>query len=52
MITCEFLLTKIKYYKQMTLTELLNGVTAIQVTGNVRDDKVTGIEYDSRKGEK
>jgi len=33
----------------MTLTELLNGVTAIQVTGNVRDDKVTGIEYDSRK---
>jgi UDP-N-acetylmuramoyl-L-alanyl-D-glutamate--2,6-diaminopimelate ligase len=33
----------------MTLTELLNGVTAIQVTGSVRDDKVTGIEYDSRK---
>jgi UDP-N-acetylmuramoyl-L-alanyl-D-glutamate--2,6-diaminopimelate ligase len=33
----------------MKLTELLNGVTAIQVTGNVRDDKVTGIEYDSRK---
>jgi len=33
----------------MTLTELLNGVSAIQVTGNVRDDKVTGIEYDSRK---
>jgi UDP-N-acetylmuramoyl-L-alanyl-D-glutamate--2,6-diaminopimelate ligase len=33
----------------MTLTELLNGVSAIQVTGNVREDKVTGIEYDSRK---
>ncbi|MGB5846932.1 MAG: UDP-N-acetylmuramoyl-L-alanyl-D-glutamate--2,6-diaminopimelate ligase [Ignavibacteriaceae bacterium] len=33
----------------MTLTELLNGVSAIQVTGHVRDDKVTGIEYDSRK---
>ncbi|MFC2119826.1 UDP-N-acetylmuramoyl-L-alanyl-D-glutamate--2,6-diaminopimelate ligase [Bacteroidota bacterium] len=33
----------------MILTELLNGVPAIQVTGNVRDDNVTGIEYDSRK---
>ena len=33
----------------MRLTELLNGVTAIQVTGNVRDNKITGIEYDSRK---
>jgi UDP-N-acetylmuramoyl-L-alanyl-D-glutamate--2,6-diaminopimelate ligase len=33
----------------MKLTELLTGVTAIQVTGNVRDNKVTGIEYDSRK---
>jgi len=33
----------------MNLTELLNGVTAIQVSGNVRDDKITGIEYDSRK---
>ncbi|RKY93704.1 MAG: UDP-N-acetylmuramoyl-L-alanyl-D-glutamate--2,6-diaminopimelate ligase, partial [Ignavibacteriae bacterium] len=33
----------------MTLAELLNGVTAIQVTGNIRDDKVTSIEYDSRK---
>ena len=33
----------------MRLTELLNGVSAIQVTGNVRDNKITGIEYDSRK---
>jgi UDP-N-acetylmuramoyl-L-alanyl-D-glutamate--2,6-diaminopimelate ligase len=33
----------------MRLTELLNGIKAIQVSGNVRDEDVTGIEYDSRK---
>jgi UDP-N-acetylmuramoyl-L-alanyl-D-glutamate--2,6-diaminopimelate ligase len=33
----------------MRLTELLNGISAIQVSGNVRDAEVTGIQYDSRK---
>lgn len=32
--------------------ELLKGITAIQVNGSVRDEKVTGIEYDSRKVKK
>ncbi len=33
----------------MILAELLNGVETIQVTGNMRNDEVEGIEYDSRK---
>ena len=33
----------------MILAELLNGVETIQVAGNMRNDEVEGIEYDSRK---
>jgi len=33
----------------MILAELLNGVKTIQVTGNMRNDEVEGIKYDSRK---
>ena len=33
----------------MNLTELLNGVNAIQVAGNLRNEEIAGIEYDSRK---
>jgi UDP-N-acetylmuramoyl-L-alanyl-D-glutamate--2,6-diaminopimelate ligase len=33
----------------MKLTDLLNGIRAIQITGNIRNDEVSSIEYDSRK---
>jgi len=33
----------------MKLTDLLNGINAVQVTGNIRNDEVSSIEFDSRK---
>ncbi len=36
----------------MKLHELLNSITVIQVAGNVRDDEVISIEYDSRQVKK
>ena len=33
----------------MNLPELINGIKAIQVAGNIRNEEVTAIEYDSRK---
>ena len=36
----------------MRLTELINGIKAIQVAGNVQNEDVTGVEYDSRNVKK
>lgn len=33
----------------MKLTDLLNGLNVIKISGSIRDDEVSGIEYDSRK---
>ncbi|MFC2103077.1 UDP-N-acetylmuramoyl-L-alanyl-D-glutamate--2,6-diaminopimelate ligase [Bacteroidota bacterium] len=33
----------------MKLTELLNGINAVQVIGNIRNAEVSSIEFDSRK---
>ena len=36
----------------MKLSELLNSISTIQVTGSIPDADLSGIEYDSRKVEK
>lgn len=33
----------------MKIMELLNGINAIQVTGNFPNEEISGVEYDSRK---